>query len=194
MKNHLSKITILLAAITMLSLVGCNLHPSHSNVLCLRNDQGFNEIMLIKGDTIAWNANRYMEGKYYHYHKGDTIVTHFVFSDYSWMHGTVIYGHISDYIQNESFLLADQKPLDSILGKFIRTITKNNDIYWHREYDTINKYGADIKMLEESPIHQYWIIGHKSADVYGPFSFGDYLKMKAELGVPETLKLKCEKR
>lgn len=49
-------------------------------------------------------------------------------------------------------------------------------------------------MLEESPIHQYWIIVKTTADVYGPFSYEDYLKMKKELGVPETLKLKREKQ
>lgn len=192
MKNHLSKITIFFAAIIMVLLVSCN-RPKY-NVYCYQNEQGFNEIMLIKGDTIGWNFNQYMEGKYYHYHKGDTIVTHFVFSGDSWIHGTVISGHISDYIQDDSFLLADKKPLDSILGKYIRIVTKNNNVYSRREYDTINKYGANVKMLEESPIHQYWIIVKTTADVYGPFSYEDYLKMKKELGVPETLKLKREKQ
>lgn len=192
MKNHISKITIFFAAIIMVLLVGCN-RPKY-NVYCYQNEQGFNEIMLIKGDTIGWNFNQYMEGKYYHYHKGDTIVTHFVFSGDSWIHGTVISGHISDYIQDDSFLLADKKPLDSILGKYIRIVTKNNNVYSRREYDTINKYGANVKMLEESPIHQYWIIVKTTADVYGPFSYEDYLKMKKELGVPETLKLKREKQ
>ena len=176
----------------MVLLVSCN-RPKY-NVYCYQNEQGFNEIMLIKGDTIGWNFNQYMEGKYYHYHKGDTIVTHFVFSGDSWIHGTVISGHISDYIQDDSFLLADKKPLDSILGKYIRIVTKNNNVYSRREYDTINKYGANVKMLEESPIHQYWIIVKTTADVYGPFSYEDYLKMKKELGVPETLKLKREKQ
>ncbi|MBO7460749.1 MAG: hypothetical protein J6T53_07580 [Bacteroidales bacterium] len=192
MKNHISKITIFFAAIIMVLLVSCN-RPKY-NVYCYQNEQGFNEIMLIKGDTIGWNFNQYMEGKYYHYHKGDTIVTHFVFSGDSWIHGTVISGHISDYIQDDSFLLADKKPLDSILGKYIRIVTKNNNVYSRREYDTINKYGANVKMLEESPIHQYWIIVKTTADVYGPFSYEDYLKMKKELGVPETLKLKREKQ
>ena len=176
----------------MVLLVSCN-RPKY-NVYCYQNEQGFNEIMLIKGDTIGWNFNQYMEGKYYHYHKGDTIVTHFVFSGDSWRHGTVISGHISDYIQDDSFLLADKKPLDSILGKYIRIVTKNNNVYSRREYDTINKYGANVKMLEESPIHQYWIIVKTTADVYGPFSYEDYLKMKKELGIPETLKLKREKQ
>jgi hypothetical protein len=192
MKKHISKITIFFAAIIMVLLVSCN-RPKY-NVYCYQNEQGFNEIMLTKGDTIGWNFNQYMEGKYYHYHKGDTIVTHFVFSGDSWMHGTVISGHISDYIQDDSFLLADKKPLDSILGKYIRIVTKNNNVYSRREYDTINKYGANVKMLEESPIHQYWIIVKTTADVYGPFSYEDYLKMKKELGVPETLKLKREKQ
>lgn len=192
MKNHISKNTIFFAAIIMVLLVSCN-RPKY-NVYCYQNEQGFNEIMLIKGDTIGWNFNQYMEGKYYHYHKGDTIVTHFVFSGDSWIHGTVISGHISDYIQDDSFLLADKKPLDSILGKYIRIVTKNNNVYSRREYDTINKYGANVKMLEESPIHQYWIIVKTTADVYGPFSYEDYLKMKKELGVPETLKLKREKQ
>jgi len=32
------------------------------------------------------------------------------------------------------------------------------------------------------------------ADVYGPMSFDDYLAKKKELGVPNSLKLKCEKQ
>ena len=49
-------------------------------------------------------------------------------------------------------------------------------------------------MIEDSPIHLYWILNTKTADVYGPYSFDDYIRIKKELGVPETLKLKCEKQ
>lgn len=193
MKNHISKITIFFAAIIMVLLVSCN-RPKY-NVYCYQNEQGFNEIMLIKGDTIGWNFNQYMEGKYYHYHKGDTIVTHFVFSGDSWIHGTVISGHISDYIQDDSFLLADKKPLDSILGKYIRYYNDDGQHYYtNREYDTTGNHKKKMKQLEDSPIHQYLILCKKTADIYGPFSFEDYLKMKKELGVPETLKLKREKQ
>jgi hypothetical protein len=33
----------------------------------------------------------------------------------------------------------------------------------------------------------------QTADVYGPLAFDQYLKKKIELGVPEELKLKCER-
>jgi len=49
-------------------------------------------------------------------------------------------------------------------------------------------------MLDNSPvIHQYWIMVVKTADIYGPLSYEDYLDMKKQLGVSSTLMLKREK-
>ena len=47
---------------------------------------------------------------------------------------------------------------------------------------------------DDPPSYDVLLLKGDTVDVYGPFSFDDYLKMKAELGVPDILKLKYEKR
>ena len=54
-----------------------------------------------------------------------------------------------------------------------------------------NKEQFDLNYKTE--VYFYWIINKHSSDVYGPLVFEDYLERKAELGVPDNLKLKCEK-
>ena len=203
MKKHLSTITILFAAIIMVLLIGCNRYPEKFGVNVGRSDTGhYNDVHLNDGDTISWvptvNHCCYVEseGKYFHYHEEDTVRTAFIACD-SWSYGTIIGGHVVDFLRDEKYLLVDQKPIDSILGKEI-IIYDNNGNYKQtiREFDNVHNYQWDAyeKWLEESPaIHQYWILVINTADVYGPFSYEDYLDMKQKLGVPPTLMLKCEK-
>ena len=200
MKNHLSKITILLAAITMLSLVGCNHYDGYQYGVGPSDEEvGCKDVHLCKGDTIAWTrtspCSSEQLGTFFHYHQGDSIKTIFLWAD-TWYYPTIIEGHIVDYSYNDDYLLADQKPLDSIWGKYINIYRSDGSFgYSRREYDTINHYDKRRKQLEDTPTtHQYWIMVVKTADVYGPFSYEDYLIMKQQLGVPPTLKLKWEKK
>ena len=83
--------------------------------------------------------------------------------------------------------MVDQKPIDSILGKM-----EPDGYGGYQRPREPNIYSEKLKMLKESPIHQFWIINHVSKDVYGPFSYEEYLLKKKELKVNPELKLKYE--
>lgn len=184
-----------------LFLIGCNRFPNNFSIGVGRSDfENCNDVHLCNGDTISWaqtgDSCCYFEseGKFFNYHQKDTVRKKFVISD-SGIYGTIIRGHVVDYSRNGKYLLVDQKPIDSILGKEITIYSKDGRYsYSRREYDTVNQYDAYWRMLDNSPvIHQYWIIVIKTADVYGPYSYKDYLNMRQQLGVPPTLILKCDK-
>lgn len=196
-----TKIMIVMSFIltTILAFSSCNHSNTYSFGVGKSDTHPFcNDVHLIKGDTITWSStgNNQDEvlGTFFHYHEGDSVRTKFIWSD-TWYYASIIRGHIVDYAYNDGFLLADQKPIDSILGKEITIYSKDGRYsYSRREYDTVNQYDAYWKMLDNSPvIHQYWIMVVKTADIYGPLSYEDYLDMKKQLGVPSTLMLKREK-
>ena len=144
-------------------------------------------IRLYKSDTtvIFPNTNRKYEGSYFNFHHDSVIETKFIRNiEYFY---TLIDIHISDHIINDTFLLADQKPIDSILGKM-----EPDGYGGYQRPREPNIYSEKLKMLKESPIHQFWIINHVSKDVYGPFSYEEYLLKKKELKVNPELKLKYE--
>lgn len=186
---------IITFAFVLLSLSSCN----HYNIGVDASDEepGYNAVLLYRGDTIMCSpSNTNQEeftGKCFHYHEGDSVRTEFLLSR-SWRYATIIKGHIVDYSRNDDYLLIDQKPIDSILGEYI-THYYDDGSFWYemREYDTIGNYKKKMKMIEDSPIHQYWILNIKTADVWGPFSYEKYLDMKKQLGIPPTLMLKAEK-
>ena len=203
MKNHLSKITIIITAIIMVLLVSCNHNNDKFSIGYGASDHDYGKnIHLIYGDTTELISDPYhpdaiykCTGKYFYYHEGDSVAARFIQSQ-TYLYGTIIGEHICDCTRDNTFLLADQQPLDSILGEYIRFYHEDGspNYYSRREYDTIGNYTEKRKMIEDSPIHLYWILNTKTADVYGPYSFDDYLRIKKELGVPETLKLKREKQ
>ena len=184
----------------LITLVSCLLNGSHYGI---RNEtqyivgedsntEGFNEICLYEGDTISIlrtgdvSAIKEYRGSYFNFYDDSIMRKKFVMSE--WPYSTLIEGHISDYIINDTFLLADQKPVDSILGKYIRDengVVRRSKDYYYNLHDLDNA-------LKESPIHQFWIINHVSKDVYGPFSYEEYLLKKKELKVNPELKLKYE--
>lgn len=160
-------------------------------------DEGYDALVLLKGDTVTMaRMNEYRtceaEGKFFHYHKPDgNVETKFLWSHYRMW---VIPCFVAEYEENYEFLIADQKPLDSILGKR-KSVYDENGFFVRsfRPNDQRNPMLND-KMLNESPIHQFWIIALCTADVYGPLSYEDYVKKRIELGVPPDLKLKCEEQ
>ncbi len=54
-----------------------------------------------------------------------------------------------------------------------------------------NKQQLDLK--QKTKVYYYWIIDKNNSKVYGPYILNEYLEKKNELGVPEKLKLKCER-
>lgn len=99
----------------------------------------------------------------------------------------VIYGHILDYSFNANFIIAAERPRDSIpecVGVIPNTNLKKCD-----------------DAFAKSIFLQYWIIDkrYKSifnehtktfSNVYGPFNKEEYLFKKKKLNIPDELKLK----
>lgn len=191
------KIKLVTIALCIVTLFSCNTSNKYKYSVGLSDDYPpCNDVHLIKGDTIIWTptspCSREVLGKFFHYHDGDSVRTELLWNTNEW-YAPIIEGHIVDYAKNDCYLLADQKPLDSILGGYVHD--GNGRYHGLREYDTTMNYNQLKKQLEDTPTtHQYWIMVVKTADVYGPFSYEDYIDMKNKLGVPPTLKLKREKK
>ena len=95
----------------------------------------------------------------------------------------VIEPYIVDVSFDKTFIIVDQKSLDTIFGVEQdrgdsglgrRIIPRSHDI-------------------DTSTFHQYFIIIKSKDYVYGPFRKEVYFRKKKELGVPDSLKLKFEK-
>lgn len=178
-------------------LTSCIWDRSTDVLVCEQGTEGFDEIILLNGDTMFakpypdgtgyWPSRR---GKFYSFHEEtDSKEPFFVTED-----GTIISGHVDDWIHDSVFVLADRKPLDSIFGhcQHVPLPFDSTSFYWGRPKEP-NNYNDVWNMLLESPIHDFWIINQNTSDVYGPMSFEQYLAKKKELGVPEKLQLKYEK-
>lgn len=161
-----------------------------------QGEGGFTEMILFNGDTFCVpehlrnreNAPE-RKGKIVHFHITDDSI-----QDFFAVEGArVISPHINYYVEDSMYLLIDQKPLDSVLGKYVCFYLSDTDLYYGREYDTVNNHDARVLMMQNSDIHCYWIIRKKTADIYGPLSFDQYLTKKEELGVSKDLKLKYER-
>lgn len=191
---------IILFLLIMCIITACN----RPRIVVDSGREGFDEVKVFCGDTIChiiWRgqtaivdpAGEPLEGRFFHYHENDSIITKYICCKKS-TGGTIIKGHIDDYSYDNDFLIVNQKPIDSILGEYLYY---NNDgiplLYPRRKYDTCKTYTETKIMLDLSRIHQYWIINKISADVYGPLSYDDYLNIKKQLGVPPDLMLKREK-
>ncbi|MFM7851974.1 MAG: DUF3997 domain-containing protein [Flammeovirgaceae bacterium] len=88
----------------------------------------------------------------------------------------VLSGHIIDCMFDSTFIIASQKPRDSIRecsGKIPDMILKGCD-----------------EAFEKSTYRQYWIINKKIGNVYGLYKKEEYLKKLQELNIPSTIKLK----
>lgn len=175
--------------LTLFAVISLSLRDKPEYNVCLEGSgsEVGDIIRLYKSDTtvIFPNTNREYEGSYFSFHHDSVIETKFIRNiEYFY---TLIDIHISDHIINDTFLLADQKPIDSILGKM-----EPDGYGGYQRPREPNIYSEKLKMLKESPIHQFWIINHVSKDVYGPFSYEEYLLKKKELKVNPELKLKYE--
>lgn len=94
----------------------------------------------------------------------------------------VINGHILDYAFDSNFILAAQRPRDSVAG--METMSAN-------EYE---------KAFEKSTFRQYWIIDKTKesvfnettmvySNVYGPFKKEEYIQKRGDLNIPDKLRL-----
>jgi len=103
----------------------------------------------------------------------------------TWGGASVISSHVNRKGLSDVFILIEQKPLDSIFGKTV--LVKNKSGYRPNMPSTI----ADAKqMLMDSDVKKYWIINKLTDDIYGPLEQEEYLRMKKELKVPDSIILK----
>lgn len=100
----------------------------------------------------------------------------------------VINSKVLNYSYNSTFIIASQRPWDSIPGV--------------PDLESM-KYKERNEAFKSSSFKQYWIINKKErcefdslsktySNVYGPYSKKEYLQKRVELSVPEKLKLDFE--
>ena len=99
----------------------------------------------------------------------------------------IIDSYIEDFNFDNTFILVDQKPIDSIFGVTKEYFDKNHVPYLMRIKEPTKK------ALNESNFHQYWIINKLKDNIYGPFNKKEYYLKKRELGITDNLRLKFEK-
>mgnify|MGYP006116916941 CR=1 len=149
-------------------------------------------IVLDKTDTTAISEGDSREnitpypGAFLKLHSNDRVIDTLFFGK-----GTIV---ISTYVKevkyDDSFIIVDQ----TLLSK----LCECNPHCLEEEYG-IGGYSATSfnlcrNALENSDIHDYWIIDKRTDDIYGPYELVKYLIMRNKLNIPPKLKLKTESR
>lgn len=163
------------------------LDKDYGGYVLSENPEYGNELALSFYDTSAYhqweNGSRSLhKGVFLKYVYDNKIDTLFV-----WEGSTVIEAHINDIKYDNNYIIVDQKPLDSIWGPII-----NADYAPIRKKQFENARDA-INFLENSNIHNLWIINKDLKKVYGPFTKQEYLQKRKELRIPAELQLDFEK-
>lgn len=83
-----------------------------------------------------------------------------------------ITGHILFYGHSKDYIIAVQKPADSI----------------YNSQENLN-YNEQMSKIYKSDFNQFWILKIKNDSLYGPYKKAEYLKKKREIGVPESFKI-----
>ena len=63
----------------------------------------------------------------------------------------------------------------------------------NRDFILVGQNKQQIDLKHKTDVYYYWIIIKDNSEVFGPLTFDEYMIKKKEMGVPECLKLKCEK-
>lgn len=105
-----------------------------------------------------------------------------------WGGSHVISSHVNSICCDSVFILVDQKPVDSIFGKYDTRLKDDSSMYG-RPYKPDNVRETQKKLLE-SNIHCYWIVNKQTDDIYGPMSKEEFSRKRKELNVPNELELK----
>lgn len=125
------------------------------------------------------DSSKYLEkGSFIKYHSRERVDTVF-----TWGESVVVPSHVNKMISDSIFILVDQKPLDSIFGEIV-----DFEDYSRRPYKPDN-LDEDIRVLNESNIHLFWIINKKTNDIYGPLSKKEYSQKRKELRIFKGLTL-----
>ncbi|MBD3406594.1 MAG: DUF3997 domain-containing protein [Candidatus Lokiarchaeota archaeon] len=82
-----------------------------------------------------------------------------------------IYGHVVDYRFDSVYIIAIERPRDSV--------PECDGLPWQEQN----------KIFYASSFKQYWIINKINGQKWGPYNYQKYLLRRREIGVPEDLKL-----
>jgi len=182
---------ILFVIAVILLIVSCNhINEYNRGYYLEQNPEMGDMIVLFREDTSFYrylgsnNEKRILQkGTVMQYHYNGAVDT-----VRKWGPSSVIKSHVNRKISDETFILVEQKPLDSIFGEIVRV---NNGL----SRPNMPKLNADAdKMLDDSNIKKYWIINKKTDDIYGPYSWEYYQQKRRELLIPEDLKLASDKK
>lgn len=168
-------------------LTSCTYDYSYTRgYIMLQGTEGGDVICLTREDT---TFERYLvndsmimqKGTAIQYHYKDRIDTALIWGEDI----SIIKSHINECKIDSFFMVIDQKPFDSIFG-----IPIFNPDY-HRPHRPPHA-GEAFEKLHKSNIHDYWIINKRTDDIYFLPTFEEYISMKNELGISDSLRLSCE--
>jgi hypothetical protein len=169
------------------SLYSCKMNiKNYGGYILSENPEYGENLTLSYTDTSAYHqwedgSRSLQKGVFLKYISNNKIDTLFI-----WEGSIVIEAYINDINYNSVFIIVDQKPLDSIWGPMV-----NVDSTPKRKKQFDNARQA-IDCLENSKIHNFWIIDKKMKEVYGPMQKHEYEKKREELKIPRNLVLKEE--
>ncbi len=83
-----------------------------------------------------------------------------------------ITGHILFYGHSKDYIIAVQKPKDSI----------------YNSNENLN-YNEQMNKVYKSEFNQFWILKIKNDSLFGPYRKDEYLKKRQEIGVPASCKI-----
>ncbi len=110
-----------------------------------------------------------------------------------------IYGEVIGYNYNSDFIIAAQKPnyevFKSMIAFNLRSDLKRFPKNDSREISLSERMADSI--IRNEPIYKnilrneinYWIIAHRSGNLFGPLSKNEYDKRRTILNIPEQLKI-----
>ncbi len=181
---------LVLFFISVLSIPSCNFFRPWdfgSGYKLGENPEYKYDIILDRADTTFyhdWGNGRktLQKGVLVKFHRPDNNID----SIFIWKGSSVVSSFIDQIKFDSIFIIVNQKPLDSIWGKYI------NINYAPRRSKEPERFIDAKKKLMKSKIHYYWIIRKRTDDVYGPLNRDEYLQKRKELGVPNELRLKQE--
>ena len=182
---------IILLTIILLSFSSCMFFESYdygAGYTVGEDPEYASDIVIDRADTSFYfdygDGKKYLRhGVLVKYHRPGGKVDSFLI----WKGTPVICSYINQVSFDSTFILVDQKPLDSIWGKYF---IDNNGVY--RRSNEPERYDLAEEKLEKSKIHCYYIIDKRTDDIYGPYNWVQFLEEQKKLGVSESLKLEKE--
>lgn len=176
---------LIIVLILLNGLYSCKIGiKDYGGYILSENPEYGENLTLSYADTSAYHqwedgSRSLQKGVFLKYISSKKIDTLFI-----WEGSIVLEAHINDINYDSIFIIVDQKPLDSIWGPMV-----NIDSTPKREKQFSNAREA-IDYLENSNIHNFWIINKNLKEVYGPMQKHEYEKKREELKIPKELVLK----